>query len=127
MNELNGIAKGIAGQIKEMVKNPKSTQATARPWKKAKGDCGYIYGADGKTVVAVVNGPCGPWHEVGPIYEANAALIVQTVNSHDAMVEALRNAQEVLVKTYNSGTRRDEVVRGTIKRIEAALKLAEGK
>ena len=81
--------------------------ATARPWHRGNGsDQGYILSIAGKE----------PSKRVAEIYygstsreerNANGDLIVRAVNSHDALVEALRRARELLARGRGAGVSRE--------------------
>lgn len=101
-------------------KNQIKAEATARPWKwigtKAKPD-GYIYLGDGTSIVLVASTEPSP---------SDAALIVQAVNSHQALVSAVKNllADVAIYRQELYGNR----IKGPVQiHAEAALALAEGK
>lgn len=103
-------------------------KATDRPWEYNTGENGsVVYNSDIGTIATLS-------YDYGTPDEANAALIVQAVNAHDALVEALDVAEELLQAMHKERTEAyiDEY-RGriaaciqTIHLAYAALKLAGG-
>lgn len=101
-------------------------QATPRPWKYKLSPAehgtpaqAWIMGGDGLCVVMKQN--CGGDQDA----KANARLIVNAVNCHDELVEALKKAQVRLLELENSNlaTKADQLARECI---EQALARAEG-
>jgi len=83
-------------------------EATPRPWYRGKG-------ADASYILSVGDGQL-PNKRVAELYygctsreerNANGDLIVCAVNSHDALVEALRRARELLARGRGAGVSRE--------------------
>lgn len=94
-------------------------EATARPWRVADdGRLGHIIDSQGDTIAQTQMLVADPRHEKR---SANANLIVQTVNSHTALVEALKLFVAMDKCNYELETMRRS---GLFEQVEAALKLA---
>lgn len=99
--------------------------ATPRPWKKHETE-GKIYasirGANNEMVA-----DCGSRSDVTA--QANSALIVQAVNSHDALIEACKEAFTVIGEGMIDNCLTEEelpVWEALMTKLENALKLAKG-
>jgi len=102
-------------------------RATPRPWSVSRNNAGAIpphfqppeiLGRGGHACVAAQLGN-------GPEAEANAALIVRAVNSHDKLVEALTELESIAHRMGGEHPRFDTLNNATGKAI-AALALARG-
>jgi hypothetical protein len=92
--------------------------------------CGQIWSAEAKKdepkPIATCHGPFNPYPDMeNPTAEeaaANAAYIVRAWNSHDALVEIVKEYRELVRHTWCNGPYYVDLTG----RIDAALKLAEG-
>lgn len=111
----------------ERVMNTKKDTATARPWKiddNGDANCYYIATVDGHHICRVecLDESIEDESEADEIANANAALIVRAVNSHEALLEACKKA----LKRYKNLLRGSEYYEEE-QALERAIKQAEGK
>jgi hypothetical protein len=96
--------------------------ATARPWSVDRMEHSLAIQAPDKRMVAFIGAPSREFSEC----EANAALIVRAVNSHDDLVWAAKNAALTIAAILDRAGQ-DRTSSPTLMQLTAAIKKAEGR
>lgn len=88
-------------------------QATPRPWRRGYQDNQVIY-SDYKQI-AVIQCREKEWQN-------NAELIVRAVNSHDALLEACKEAINCIIAYQNSWGKKSKLMADTLNKLQQAIK-----